>query len=431
MLKQWKASDSEAIEAWIRSRKSSANAEIVAAVAQILADVREHQDEALYRYSEVLDHVHLSDLRVSEEALNSAYEKCDPQFIADLQEAKENILFYHQAQVRQGFELQKDNDVYLGQRVLPLERIGVYVPGGRSAYPSSVLMNVLPAKIAKVKEIIMVTPPSENGELDPYIAAAAKIAGVDQIYTVGGAQAIAALAYGTRTIPRVDKIIGPGNIYVATAKRLVYGEVDIDMIAGPSEILVIADEGADPAYVAADLLSQAEHDPMASAILCTTSQTIADQVVQEVEKQLKDLPKKAIAEASLSQYGAILVLDSIEQCIEISDRIAPEHLELMVKNAKAHLNQVHHAGSVFLGYMTCESIGDYFGGTNHVLPTGGSARFYSALNVDNFVKKSSYLHWSEAALKQDGAKIIRIAEAERLRAHANAVRVRLDDHENI
>lgn len=431
MLKQWKASDSEAIEAWIRSRKSSANAEIVAAVAQILADVREHQDEALYRYSEVLDHVHLSDLRVSEEALNSAYEKCDPQFIADLQEAKENILFYHQAQVRQGFELQKDNDVYLGQRVLPLERIGVYVPGGRSAYPSSVLMNVLPAKIAKVKEIIMVTPPSENGELDPYIAAAAKIAGVDQIYTVGGAQAIAALAYGTRTIPRVDKIIGPGNIYVATAKRLVCGEVDIDMIAGPSEILVIADEGADPAYVAADLLSQAEHDPMASAILCTTSQTIADQVVQEVEKQLKDLPKKAIAEASLSQYGAILVLDSIEQCIEISDRIAPEHLELMVKNAKAHLNQVHHAGSVFLGYMTCESIGDYFGGTNHVLPTGGSARFYSALNVDNFVKKSSYLHWSEAALKQDGAKIIRIAEAERLRAHANAVRVRLDDHENI
>ncbi len=431
MLKQWKASDSEAIEAWIRSRKSSANAEIVAAVAQILADVREHQDEALYRYSEVLDHVHLSDLRVSEEALNSAYEKCDPQFIADLQEAKENILFYHQAQMRQGFELQKDNDVYLGQRVLPLERIGVYVPGGRSAYPSSVLMNVLPAKIAKVKEIIMVTPPSENGELDPYIAAAAKIAGVDQIYTVGGAQAIAALAYGTRTIPRVDKIIGPGNIYVATAKKLVYGEVDIDMIAGPSEILVIADEGADPAYVAADLLSQAEHDPMASAILCTTSQTIADQVVQEVEKQLKDLPKKAIAEASLSQYGAILVLDSIEQCIEISDRIAPEHLELMVKNAKAYLNQVHHAGSVFLGYMTCESIGDYFGGTNHVLPTGGSARFYSALNVDNFVKKSSYLHWSEAALKQDGAKIIRIAEAERLRAHANAVRVRLDDHENI
>ncbi len=431
MLKQWKASDSEAIEAWIRSRKSSANAEIVAAVAQILADVREHQDEALYRYSEVLDHVHLSDLRVSEETLNSAYEKCDPQFIADLQEAKENILFYHQAQMRQGFELQKDNDVYLGQRVLPLERIGVYVPGGRSAYPSSVLMNVLPAKIAKVKEIIMVTPPSENGELDPYIAAAAKIAGVDQIYTVGGAQAIAALAYGTRTIPRVDKIIGPGNIYVATAKKLVYGEVDIDMIAGPSEILVIADEGADPAYVAADLLSQAEHDPMASAILCTTSQTIADQVVQEVEKQLKDLPKKAIAEASLSQYGAILVLDSIEQCIEISDRIAPEHLELMVKNAKAYLNQVHHAGSVFLGYMTCESIGDYFGGTNHVLPTGGSARFYSALNVDNFVKKSSYLHWSEAALKQDGAKIIRIAEAERLRAHANAVRVRLDDHENI
>lgn len=431
MIKQWKASDSEAVEAWIRSRKSSADPEIISTVAQILADVREHRDEALYRYSEALDHVSLSQLRISEETLQQAYEKCDPQLIADFQAAKENILFYHQAQVRQGFELQKEHDVYLGQRILPLERIGVYVPGGRSAYPSSVLMNVLPAKIAQVKEIIMVTPPSKSGELDPCIAAAAKIAGVDQIYTVGGAQAIAALAYGTETIPRVDKIIGPGNIYVATAKKLVYGEVDIDMIAGPSEILVIADEGADPAYIAADLLSQAEHDPMASAILLTTSQAIGDAVAQEVEKQLQDLPKKAIAEASLSRYGAIIVLDSIEQCIQISDRIAPEHLELMVKDAKSYLNQVHHAGSIFLGYMTCESIGDYFGGTNHVLPTGGSARFYSALNVDNFVKKSSYLYWSEAALRQDGAKIIRMAEAERLSAHANAVRVRLHKNENI
>ncbi len=431
MLKQWKASDSEAIEAWIRSRKTTADPTIMAMTAQILADVREYQDEALYRYCETLDHVILSDLRVSEAALNSAYEKCDPQFIADLEEAKENILFFHQAQVRQGYELTKANDVYLGQRILPLERIGVYVPGGRSAYPSSVLMNVLPAKIANVKEIIMVTPPSKTGEMDPYIAAAAKIAGVDQIYTVGGAQAIAALAYGTQTIPRVDKIIGPGNIYVATAKKLVYGEVDIDMIAGPSEILVIADEGANPVYVAADLLSQAEHDPMASAILLTTSQAVADAVAQEVEKQLKHLPKKAIAEASLSQYGAIIVLDTIEQCLQISDRIAPEHLELMIKDAKSYLDQVHHAGSIFLGYMTCESIGDYFGGTNHVLPTGGSARFYSALNVDNFVKKSSYLHWSEAALRQDGNKIIRIAEAERLKAHANAVRVRLQRDESV
>lgn len=431
MLKQWSASDSEAIEAWIRARKVTADPAVMTTVAQILADVREHQDEALYRYCETLDHVKLSDLRVSETALMNAYEKADPQLIADLEEAKENILYYHQAQVREGFELTKANDVYLGQRILPLERIGVYVPGGRSAYPSSVLMNVLPAKIAKVKEIIMVTPPKKTGELDPNIAAAAKIAGVDQIYTVGGAQAIAALAYGTQTIPRVDKIIGPGNIYVATAKKLVYGEVDIDMIAGPSEILIIADEGANPVYVAADLLSQAEHDPMASAILLTTGQTVADAMAQEVQKQLEHLPKKAIAEASLTHYGAIIVLDTIEQCLQISDRIAPEHLELMVKDAKSYLDQVHHAGSIFLGYMTCESIGDYFGGTNHVLPTGGSARFYSALNVDNFVKKSSYLHWSEAALRQDGNKIIRIAEAEHLKAHANAVRVRLQHDENV
>lgn len=431
MLKQWSASDSEAIEAWIRARKVTAGPAVMTTVAQILADVREQQDEALYRYCETLDHVKLSDLRVSETALMNAYEKADPQLIADLEEAKENILYYHQAQVREGFELTKANDVYLGQRILPLERIGVYVPGGRSAYPSSVLMNVLPAKIAKVKEIIMVTPPTKTGELDPNIAAAAKIAGVDQIYTVGGAQAIAALAYGTQTIPRVDKIIGPGNIYVATAKKLVYGEVDIDMIAGPSEILIIADEGANPVYVAADMLSQAEHDPMASAILLTTAQTVADAVAQEVQKQLEQLPKKAIAEASLIHYGAIIVLDTIEQCLQISDRIAPEHLELMVKDAKSYLDQVHHAGSIFLGYMTCESIGDYFGGTNHVLPTGGSARFYSALNVDNFVKKSSYLHWSEAALRQDGNKIIRIAEAERLKAHANAVRVRIQHDENV
>ena len=425
MLKILESQDPKTLQAWLYSRSQETDKTIVDTVEDILQDVRKNADEALLDYTKKFDGVTVTSLEVSDEEIKASYEEVDPCFIQNLKEAKENIEFYHRAQVKEGFELQKENGVYLGQRILPLAKVGVYVPGGRAAYPSSVLMNVIPAKIAQVDEIIMVTPPAKDGSIDPYIAVAADIAGVDRIFKVGGAQAIGALAYGTESIPQVDKIVGPGNIYVATAKKLVYGRVDIDMIAGPSEILVIADEGADPAFVAADLISQAEHDPMASSILLTTSKPLAQAVQREVEEQAKVLPKKDIIQESFANYGAIMILDSMEECLNISNLIAPEHLELMVKNPKDYLSKVRNAGSVFLGYYTCESIGDYFGGTNHVLPTNGTARFYSALNVDNFVKKSSYLYWSKEAILKDGEKIINIASHEHLDGHANAVKVRL------
>lgn len=425
MIRKFTRADKAAVAQWISERKIGDDANITQQVKDIINKVIDKGDRALIEYTKAFDHVTLSSLKVSDEELNQAMAKVDDDFIRYMEEAKQNIIFYHKAQLKQGFELTKENGVYLGQRVIPLERVGVYVPGGRAAYPSSVLMNVLPARIAGVNEIIMVTPPNKEGGIDPYIAAAAKIAGVDQIYKVGGAQAIAALAYGTESIQRVDKIIGPGNIYVATAKKLVYGQVDIDMIAGPSEILVIADALADPRYVAADLLSQAEHDPMASAILLTTDEKLADAVAQQLSIQSAQLSKQDIIKKSLADYGAIMVLDTLTECIELANELAPEHLELMISEPKQYLPQIRNAGSIFLGYMTCESIGDYFGGTNHVLPTGGTARFYSALNVDNFVKKSSYLYWSEEALQKDGKKIIHIAEQEHLDAHANAVKVRL------
>lgn len=425
MIRQFTGENKAEIAKWIGERKAGDDALITQQVKGIIEAVIAEGDTALIKYTQAFDHVSLYSLKVSEEELKQAIAKVDREFIQYMEEAKENIIFYHEAQKKQGFELIKDDGVYLGQRIIPLQRVGVYVPGGRAAYPSSVLMNVLPARIAGVEEIIMVTPPNAEGGIDPYIAAAAEIAGVDQIYKVGGAQAVAALAYGTKSIPRVDKIIGPGNIYVATAKKLVYGQVDIDMIAGPSEILVIADEQADPRYVAADLLSQAEHDPMASAILLTTSTELAGAVTEQLKLQTERLSKQEIIKESLANYGAIMVLDTLAECIELSNQLAPEHLELMVAEPKQYLDNIRNAGSIFLGYMTCESIGDYFGGTNHVLPTGGTARFYSALNVDNFVKKSSYLYWSEAALQKDGKKIIHIAEQEHLDAHANAVKVRL------
>lgn len=426
MIRKFTKNDKAAVAQWIHERKGNEDTKISEQVKKIIDTVINQGDQALFNYTEAFDHVLLSSLQVSEEELNHAYQSVDQAFIQYMEEAKTNIIFYHEAQKKQGFELTKENGVYLGQRIIPLQRVGVYVPGGRAAYPSSVLMNVLPAKIAGVEEIIMVTPPNQEGGIDPYIAAAAKIAGVDQIYKVGGAQAVAALAYGTQSIPRVDKIIGPGNIFVATAKKMVYGQVDIDMIAGPSEILVIADKDANPRYVAADLLSQAEHDPMASAILLTVDEALAQAVITELSRQTKQLAKQDIINESLTNYGAVMVLDTLQECIDIANELAPEHLELMLKEPKQYLNQIRNAGSIFLGYMTCESIGDYFGGTNHVLPTGGTARFYSALNVDNFVKKSSYLYWSADALKKDGEKIIHIAEQENLAAHANAVKVRLE-----
>lgn len=425
MLKILEHKNKDALQKWVANRTSDTDESIITTVSKILQDVRKRKDAALYAYTKQFDQVELTTLEVSQEEIDASYKLVDPDFIKNLEEARDNIEFFHKAQLKSGFELTKENGVYLGQRILPLAKVGVYVPGGRAAYPSSVLMNVIPAKIAGVPEIIMVTPPAKDGSIDPYIAVAAKIAGVDKIYKVGGAQAIAALAYGTETIPQVDKIVGPGNIFVATAKKLVYGQVDIDMIAGPSEILVIADEGADPEFVAADLISQAEHDPMASSILLTTSPTLAKQVQKAAEAQADRLPKKEIIQTSFTKYGAIMVLDSLAECIEISNQIAPEHLELMVQEPKQYLDDVKNAGSVFLGYYTCESIGDYFGGTNHVLPTSGTARFYSALNVDNFLKKSSYLYWSKEALDKDGAKIINIAEHEQLDGHANAVKVRM------
>lgn len=417
--------DVQALSAYLESREAGVDQQMNAKVLDIIEQVRTRKDDALLEYTEKFDHVKLDSLIMSEEEIEAVMSKVDASLIADLKEAAENIACYHEKQLQEGYEIQKEDGVYLGQRVIPLERVGVYVPGGRAAYPSTVLMNVIPAKIAGVKEIVMVTPPSADGSVDPVIAAAAHIAGVTRICKVGGAQAVAALAYGTQSIPRVDKIVGPGNAYVACAKRLVYGKVDIDMIAGPSEILVIADKGADPEYVAVDMISQAEHDPMASSILITDDETLVEKVEEALQRQSDALPRQEIIAQSLTRYGTVMVCDTIEECIEKANAIAPEHLELMVQDARSWLPLVRNAGSVFLGYYTCESIGDYFGGCNHVLPTNGTARFASALSCDSFIKKSSYLHYSKEALQRDGGKIMNIAHHESLDGHANAVKVRM------
>lgn len=417
--------DVQALSAYLESREAGVDQQMNAKVLDIIEQVRTRKDDALLEYTEKFDHVKLDSLIMSEEEIEAVMSKVDASLIADLKETAENIACYHEKQLQEGYEIQKEDGVYLGQRVIPLERVGVYVPGGRAAYPSTVLMNVIPAKIAGVKEIVMVTPPSADGSVDPVIAAAAHIAGVTRICKVGGAQAVAALAYGTQSIPRVDKIVGPGNAYVACAKRLVYGKVDIDMIAGPSEILVIADKGADPEYVAADMISQAEHDPMASSILITDDETLVEKVEEALQRQSDALPRQEIIAQSLTRYGTVMVCDTMEECIEKANAIAPEHLELMVQDARSWLPLVRNAGSVFLGYYTCESIGDYFGGCNHVLPTNGTARFASALSCDSFIKKSSYLHYSKEALQRDGGKIMNIAHHESLDGHANAVKVRM------
>lgn len=417
--------DVQALSAYLESREAGVDQQMNAKVLDIIEQVRTRKDDALLEYTEKFDHVKLDSLIMSEEEIEAVMSKVDASLIADLKEAAENIACYHEKQLQEGYEIQKEDGVYLGQRVIPLERVGVYVPGGRAAYPSTVLMNVIPAKIAGVKGIVMVTPPSADGSVDPVIAAAAHIAGVTRICKVGGAQAVAALAYGTQSIPRVDKIVGPGNAYVACAKRLVYGKVDIDMIAGPSEILVIADKGADPEYVAADMISQAEHDPMASSILITDDETLVEKVEEALQRQSDALPRQEIIAQSLTRYGTVMVCDTMEECIEKANAIAPEHLELMVQDARSWLPLVRNAGSVFLGYYTCESIGDYFGGCNHVLPTNGTARFASALSCDSFIKKSSYLHYSKEALQRDGGKIMNIAHHESLDGHANAVKVRM------
>lgn len=425
MLTTLNRKNAEELRAYLESRTEELSPEIIYKVSSILQDVKQRKDEALKDYTKQFDGMELDNFLVSEAEIEASARQCDPLFQEAMIKAKKNIEAFHMAQKQHGYLLEKELGIYLGQRVLPLDSVGIYVPGGRAQYPSSVLMNAIPALVAGVKRIVMITPPSKEGGLHPNIAFAAKLAGVSELYKVGGAQGIAALAYGTQSIAPVDKIVGPGNIFVAAAKKLVFGKVDIDMIAGPSEILVIADEQANPAFVASDLLSQAEHDPMASAILLTTSEELVVKVNEELRIQSATLPKRSIVEESLRDYGKAMVCESIEECIEISNQIAPEHLELMIEDPMAYLGNVKHAGSVFLGYYTCESVGDYFGGTNHVLPTSGTARFSSALSVDSFIKKSSYLHYTQEAIDAYGSYIVEIGEQEELVAHANAVRVRM------
>ncbi|GIP24532.1 histidinol dehydrogenase [Paenibacillus sp. J22TS3] len=399
------------------------------AVRQIVSDVKKEGDAALLRYTERFDGMRLtpSGLRVTGDELKAAYAQVEPSFVTAIAAAAANIRSFHEKQKRNSWmDLQPDGSI-LGQIIRPLKRVGVYVPGGKAAYPSSVLMNVIPAQVAGVPEIVMVTPPATGGKegIDPYILVAAAEAGVSEIYRVGGAQAIAALAYGTDTIEPVDKICGPGNIFVALAKREVYGAVDIDSIAGPSEIAVLADDSADPAYVAADLLSQAEHDEMASAILVTTSADFAKACQAEVQRQLAELPRRAIAAASIERYGVILVVDSIQEGIHVINRLAPEHLELMIEEPMAYLGLVENAGAIFLGPYSSEPIGDYFAGPNHIIPTNGTARFSSPVDVDDFIKKSSMIYYSKQALLENGDTIIELARREGLEGHARAIEIRL------
>lgn len=424
MLSTVNPENTKEFQEYLAARSEDISPEVLLKVTEIINAVKEKGDQALKDYTKQFDGIELNSLKVSQEEIAKQAALADPFFVKSMEEARVNITQFHQAQKQEGYRIDRPMGVCLGQRVIPLETVGIYVPGGRAQYPSSVLMNAIPARVAGVSRIVMVTPPSKEGSIHPNIAAAAKIAGVDEIYTIGGAQAIAALAWGTETIPAADKITGPGNIFVAAAKKLVYGKCDIDMIAGPSEILVIADESADARNVAADLLSQAEHDPMASAILISTSQKLIDEVNEELKKQSALLPKKEIAERSLKDYGKSILAESLEQAVSIANAIAPEHLEIQTDNPTALLPSVKNAGSVFLGYTTCESIGDYYGGTNHVLPTSQTARFSSALGVDAFIKKSSYLYYTPEALQAAADQIISMAEEENLRAHANAVRVR-------
>lgn len=403
---------------------SKENLDVDDAVLQILEDVKENGDKALKAYSEKFDKITLDNFEVGKELVDQAFEEIDAEVLEALKNAKANIESYHKQQLEKGFEDQPTEGIVRGQLIRSIEHVGVYVPGGTAAYPSSVLMNVIPAKIAGVKEIIMITPPQAHFE--PAILVAASLAGVDKIYQVGGAQGVAALAYGTETIPRVDKITGPGNIFVATAKKLVYGIVGIDMIAGPSEIGVIADDTANPKYVAADLLSQAEHDVRARAILVTNSATLADAVEKEIEEQLKTLPREEIARASVENNGRIIIADSVEAMFELMNQVAPEHLEIAMDNAYDYLDAIENAGSVFLGHFTSEPIGDYYAGANHILPTTSTSRFSSALGVHDFVKRIQYMQYSKIAVNAASHDIITLAYAEGLQAHARAIEVRHD-----
>ncbi|MEE1283071.1 MAG: histidinol dehydrogenase [Acutalibacteraceae bacterium] len=411
----------------LKARCDNNDKDVTAIVSDILANVKLNGDKAVNEYTLKFDGSSIENPEITKEQLKEYAQLCDKEVYSSLEKAAENIRDFHQRQLQQSWLTTKNNGVILGQRVRGLKRVGIYVPGGTAAYPSSVLMNAIPAKIAGCEEIVMVTPPSKDGKPNPDIMAAAYIAGVDRVFLMGGAQAVAALAYGTETVPKVDKIVGPGNIFVATAKKLLFGTVDIDMIAGPSEILVIADKTARADYLAADLMSQAEHDKLASSILLTDDEALADAVIDELKKQSATLSRKEIIEKSLKDYGVIIVCRNINEAVEFANILAPEHLEVCVENPMEYIGKLDNAGSVFLGNYSPEPLGDYFAGPNHVLPTSGTAKFFSPLSVDSFIKKSSFIYYTKEALLADADDIIRIANAEGLTAHANSIIVRKEN----
>ena len=408
----------------LKSRSAKVGKEVTQTVTQILEQVEQRGDEAVLEYTKKFDGSLPQYIEVPQEVIQDALTAADQDYVNALLNAVENITAFHSRQVQQSFIDPKPNGVILGQRIRGLNRVGLYVPGGTAAYPSSVLMNAVPAKIAGVKEIVMVTPPCKDGTPNTDILVAAAVCGVDRVFTLGGAQAIAALAYGTESVPKVDKIVGPGNIFVATAKKLLYGTVDIDMIAGPSEILVLADQTGNPTYLAADLMSQAEHDKLASAILITTSMELAQATDAEIERQIQTLSRKEIIESSLTNFGAIFVTDSVDYAVELANDFAPEHLEVMMENPMEYIGKLDNAGSVFLGAYAPEPLGDYYAGPNHVLPTSGTARFFSPLGVDAFIKKSSYIYYTQDALRNAKNDIVLLANREGLTAHANSILVR-------
>lgn len=416
--------DEKAFLEQLAQRSGETDKRVSQIVTEIIDNVRKGGDQAVQNYTKQFDGALPQYYEVPREVMEDVLNEADEEFVNALLDAMENIADFHNRQRENSFVNALPNGVLVGQRIRGLKRVGLYVPGGTAAYPSSVLMNAIPAKIAGVEEIIMVTPPRKDGTPNPDILVAAAICGVDRVFLSGGAQAIAALAYGTEQIPRVDKIVGPGNIYVATAKKLLYGVVDIDMVAGPSEILVLADDTADPAFVAADLMSQAEHDKLASSILVTTSEKLADAVIAELEKQVQSLSRKEIIEASLRDQGAILICDCVDCAVELANAIAPEHLEVHLQDPMEYLGRLDNAGSVFLGQYASEPLGDYFAGPNHVLPTSGTARFFSPLSVSSFLKRSGYVYYTKDALADAKDDIVLIAEREGLTAHANAIKVR-------
>jgi histidinol dehydrogenase len=419
--------DIEQLIKMLRKRSSDEQTDVTEAVREILTEVRVKGDEAVSYYTEKFDRAKLANFEIGKDVIKQAYDSLSIRMTSTIEKAAENIRKFHQMQSENSWFESSEEGVLLGQKITPLERVGVYVPGGTAPLPSSVLMNVIPAKVAGVKEIIMCTPPYNGGYPDPVILACAYIAGVDRVFSIGGAQAIAAMAYGTQTIPKVDKVTGPGNIFVATAKKMVYGVCDIDMIAGPSEILIIADKTARPEYVAADLLSQAEHDVLASSILISDSNGLIEDVISQIDKQKQKLPRKDFIDKSLKNYGAAILVSSLKEAVELSNMIAPEHLELIVQEPFSLLGNVKNAGAIFLGEYSPEPLGDYMAGPNHILPTNGTARFFSPLSVNDFTKKSSIISYSKDALRGLSKDLVRFAQTEGLDAHANSIKIRFED----